>query len=97
MFPPPHRTDESRLRALPEANWGKTLRAERISQRHHNVYPGYRLGWRTAGSIERWLRACLSGIGAEVLPYGAPEYRDLELYLAWRARGLPIETPGVRR
>ena len=31
------------------------------------------------------------------VPYGAPEYRDLELYLAWRAAGLPVETPGVRR
>jgi len=38
-----------------------------------------------------------SGIRAEMLPYGAPEYRDLELFLAWRAQGLPIETPGVRR
>ena len=29
--------------------------------------------------------------------YGAEEYIDLELYLAWSARGLPLETPAVRR
>jgi hypothetical protein len=28
---------------------------------------------------------------------GAPELTDVELYLAWRANGLPIESPGVRR
>jgi len=49
------------------------------------------------GSLQRRMRACLSGIRAEMLPYGAQEYLDLELYLAWRAQGLPIETPGVRR
>jgi len=80
-----------------DANWGKTLFAETISQGHPNAFPIYRTEWQTAGSIERRLRACLSGIRAEMLPYGAPEYRDLELYLAWRAQGLPIETPGVRR
>jgi sulfur-oxidizing protein SoxA len=30
-------------------------------------------------------------------PYGAQELLDLELFLAWRASGLPVETPGVRR
>lgn len=80
-----------------DANWGKTLLAETISQGHPNAFPIYRTSWQTAGSIERRIRACLSGIRAEMLPYGAPEYRDLELFLAWRAQGLPIETPGVRR
>jgi hypothetical protein len=32
-----------------------------------------------------------------MLPYGSPEYFDLELYLAWRAQGLAVEAPGVRR
>jgi len=80
-----------------EANWGKRLLSETISQGHPNGYPAYRMEWQTMGSLERRLRACLSGIRAEMLPYGAPEYLDLELYLAWRAQGLPIETPGVRR
>jgi sulfur-oxidizing protein SoxA len=80
-----------------DANWGKRLLSETISQGHPNSYPAYRLEWQTLGSLERRLRACLSGIRAEMLPYGSPEYLDLELYLAWRAQGLPIETPGVRR
>jgi sulfur-oxidizing protein SoxA len=29
-------------------------------------------------------------------PFGAPEDVDLELYLMWRARGMPVETPAVR-
>ena len=80
-----------------EANWGKRLLSETISQGQPNGYPAYRLEWQTLGSLERRLRACLSGIRAEMLPYGSPEYLDLELYLAWRAQGLPVETPGVRR
>jgi len=80
-----------------DANWGKRLLSETISQGHPNAYPVYRMEWQTMGSLERRLRACLSGIRAEMLPYGSAEYLDLELYLAWRAQGLPFETPGVRR
>ncbi len=78
-------------------NWGRKLGPETISQGHGNAYPVYRLEWQTAGSLQRRFRSCLSGVRAEMLSYGAPEYVDLELYLAWRAGELPIETPGVRR
>ena len=80
-----------------DAHWGGTLFAERISQGHPNAYPIYRLEWQGLGSLERRLRACLSGVRAEILAFGSPEYADLALYLSWRAKGLPIETPGVRR
>lgn len=80
-----------------ERNWGRTLLTERISQGHPNAYPIYRLEWQTVGSLHRRFRSCLSGVRAEMLPVGAPEYVQLELYLAWRAQGLAIETPGVRR
>ncbi len=80
-----------------DAQWGKRLLSETISQGHPNAYPAYRMEWQTMGSLERRLRACLSGIRAEMLPYGSQEYLELELFLAWRAQGLPIETPGVRR
>ncbi len=80
-----------------DAQWGKRLLSETISQGHPNAYPAYRMEWQTIGSLQRRIRACLSGIRAEMLPYGSQEYLDLELYLAWRAQGLPIETPGVRR
>jgi sulfur-oxidizing protein SoxA len=78
-------------------NWGKKLGPETISQGHGNVYPIYRLEWQTVGSLHRKFRSCLSAVRAEMLPYGAPEYLDLELFMAWRSGGLPIETPGVRR
>lgn len=80
-----------------EDNWGRKLGAETLSQGQGNAYPIYRLEWQTMGSLGRRIRSCLSGVRAEMLPYGAPEYLDLELYLSWRAGGLPIETPGVRR
>ena len=80
-----------------DQNWGKSLLADTISQGHGNAYPIYRLEWQTAGSLHRRFRSCLYGIRAEMWPAGAEQYVDLELYLAWRARGLAIETPGVRR
>jgi len=80
-----------------DAQWGKRLLSETISQGHPNAYPAYRMEWQAMGSLQRRIRACLSGIRAEMLPYGSQEHLDLELFLAWRAQGLPVETPGVRR
>jgi sulfur-oxidizing protein SoxA len=80
-----------------EKNWGRRLLAETISQGHGNAYPAYRLEWQALGSLQRRIRACYYGVRAEMPPYGARELLDLELFLAWRARGLPVETPGVRR
>ena len=76
--------------------WDGQLRRARITQGHGNAYPEYRLEWQTVGSLQRRLRGCNIGVRAEPYPYGAQEYVNLELYLAWRAEGLPIETPGVR-
>jgi sulfur-oxidizing protein SoxA len=80
-----------------DQNWGKRLYAETLSQGHGNAFPAYRLEWQTLGSLQRRIRACFFGIRAEMPRPGAAELTDLELYLAWRAQGLPLETPGVRR
>jgi sulfur-oxidizing protein SoxA len=80
-----------------ERYWGRRLLAETISQGQINDYPIYRLDWQTVGSVQRRLRSCLFGVRAEMWPYGAQEYLDLELFLAWRGEGLPFETPGVRK
>ena len=80
-----------------DRNWGKKLGAETISQGHGNAYPAYRLEWQSAGSLARRIRACYYGLHAEMPEYGAQELLDLEVYLAWRGSGLPVETPGVRR
>lgn len=77
-------------------NWGKRLSSSTIPQGHANAYPIYRLEWQAMGSLQRRLRNCMSGVRAEVPPYGAPELVELEAYLAERARGMPLETPGVR-
>jgi sulfur-oxidizing protein SoxA len=77
-------------------NWGKRLSGNLVPQAHPTGYPIYRLEWQTLGSLQRRLRNCLVGMRAEPYPLGAPEYVDLELYLMWRARGMPMETPAVR-
>ena len=80
-----------------DQNWGKRIYAETLSQGHGNAFPAYKLEWQTVGSLQRRIRACLFGIRAEMPPAGASELTDLELFLAWRAQGLPLEAPGVRR
>ena len=77
-------------------NWGRKLAGVPIPQGHPTGYPLYRLEWQSLGSLRRRLRNCLVGMRAEPYPNDAPEIVDLELFLAWRARGLPIETPAVR-
>jgi sulfur-oxidizing protein SoxA len=77
-------------------NWDKRLAGSAITQAHPTGYPLYRLEWQSLGSLQRRLRACLSGIRAQPYDYGAPELVELELYLMSRARGMPMETPAVR-
>ncbi|MCI4643622.1 MAG: sulfur oxidation c-type cytochrome SoxA [Hyphomonadaceae bacterium] len=80
-----------------DENWGRQLRGDTISQGHGNAFPAYRLEWQDFGSLHRRLRDCDSGIRAEPLPYGSETYVAVELYLAKRAEGLVMESPGVRR
>jgi sulfur-oxidizing protein SoxA len=77
-------------------NWDKRLAGSAITQAHPTGYPLYRLEWQSLGSLQRRLRACISGIRAQPYDFGAPELVELELYLMSRARGMPIETPAVR-
>jgi sulfur-oxidizing protein SoxA len=77
-------------------NWGRKLAGATIPQAHPTGYPIYRLEWQETGSLQRRLRNCLVGMRAEPFEYGAPEVVALEAYLMWRARGMPMETPGVR-
>lgn len=80
-----------------DKNWGRRLRGDTISQGHGNGFPAYRLEWQTLGSLHRRIRACDAGVRAKPKDYGSQTYLALELYLAARAKGLPIETPAVRR
>jgi L-cysteine S-thiosulfotransferase len=76
--------------------WGKRLAGNVVPQAHPTGYPLYRLEWQGLGSLQRRLRACMFGVRAELYPYGAAENVALELYLMARARGMAMETPGVR-
>jgi sulfur-oxidizing protein SoxA len=80
-----------------DRNWGKRLWAETISQGHPTAFPAYRLEWQALGSLQRRIRACLFGVRAQMPSPDAQELIDVALYLAWRAEGLPLEVPGVRR
>jgi sulfur-oxidizing protein SoxA len=77
-------------------NWRGKLAGAPITQGHATGYPLYRLEWQTVGSLQRRLRNCLVGMRAQPYAFGAPEYVNIELFLMWRARGMPVETPAVR-
>jgi L-cysteine S-thiosulfotransferase len=77
-------------------NAGKKLAGATIPQGHPTAYPVYRLEWQTLGSLKRRLRNCVIGMRAEVYAYDATEYVALEVYLMDRAKGLKIESPGLR-
>ena len=79
-----------------DENWDKRLAGSAITQGHPTGYPLYRLEWQSLGSLQRRLRACMSGIRAQAYDYGAPELVELELYLMSRARGMAMEAPAVR-
>ena len=75
---------------------GQRLGSSPIPQAHPTAYPVYRLEWQGLGSLQRRIRNCQTGVRAEPYAFGAPELVELELYLAERARGMPLESPGVR-
>ncbi len=77
--------------------YGKRIRTQTISQGHGVGFPAYRVEWQTLGSLNRRLRACYFGMETSVPVPTDPILAELELYLAWRAQGLPLEAPAVRR
>jgi sulfur-oxidizing protein SoxA len=75
---------------------GQRLRGDVISQGQSNGFPVYRHTWQTLGSMHRMFAWCNTAVRSEPYPPGADEYVNLELYMAWRGRGLPVETPAIR-
>jgi sulfur-oxidizing protein SoxA len=75
---------------------GQKLAGNPIPQAHPTAYPIYRLEWQAVGSLERRLRNCMVGVRAEPFALGSTELLELELFLAWRARAMLLESPGVR-
>ncbi len=75
---------------------GLKLGGNLIPEAHPTGYPIYRLEWQTVGSLQRRLRNCMTGVRAQPYALGSEELVQLELFLMWRARGMTVETPGVR-
>lgn len=79
-----------------DQRWGQKLAGVTIPQAHPTGYPLYRLEWQNLGSLQRRLRNCMNAVRAEPYPLGSLELTQLELFLMWRARGMPMETPALR-
>jgi sulfur-oxidizing protein SoxA len=75
---------------------GGRLAGTVIPQGQANGYPLYRLEWQSLGSLGRRIRNCMTGVRAEPVRYFSEEMVELELHLAMRAMGMPVETPAVR-
>jgi L-cysteine S-thiosulfotransferase len=75
---------------------GLKLGASTIPQGQATGYPIYRLEWQGMGSLARRIRGCMTGIRAQPFAAGSDEMTALEVYLAYRAMGMPLETPAVR-
>jgi sulfur-oxidizing protein SoxA len=80
-----------------DVNIGKQMRADVISPAHPTGFPIFKMSWQSMGSIDRRLRACFSGVQAEVPAAGSVDLRRLELFLKSRAQGLPLDGPSLRR
>ncbi|MGH1482435.1 MAG: sulfur oxidation c-type cytochrome SoxA [Geminicoccales bacterium] len=76
---------------------GTKIRADTLSQGQSNGFPTYRLKWQKLGSLHRRFKGCNDQVRAKPFKRGSDEYVNLELYLAWRGQGLPVETPAVRQ
>jgi L-cysteine S-thiosulfotransferase len=79
-----------------EKNYGRNLRADFLSQGQSNGFPVYRLRDQRLVPLHERMEGCMFDVRA--VPYAAlsDEFLALELYVAWRGTGLPVETPAVR-
>ncbi|MGO9743812.1 MAG: sulfur oxidation c-type cytochrome SoxA [Roseiarcus sp.] len=79
-----------------EENAGKHMRADLLSQGQTNGFPTYRLRDQRLIPLHERFQGCMHDVRA--IPYAplSDEFLALELYVAWRGIGLPVETPAVR-
>lgn len=76
---------------------GASMRAQKITAGHPTGFPAYRISWQGLGSMERRIRACYSGVQAQVPAPQDIRLRQLELYLKTRAQGLQLDGPSIRQ
>lgn len=78
-----------------EANAGKMIRADHLSQGQANGFPTYRLKDGLV-SLHQRFRGCVRDTRAETPKAFSDDLMALELYVTWRGTGLAVETPSVR-
>jgi sulfur-oxidizing protein SoxA len=78
-------------------HFGQMYRGALLSQGHANGFPAFQTEAKSFISLRDRFDACFALMRAEPFSAGSPEYTALELYVAWRGNGLPVETPAVRR
>lgn len=79
-----------------EKNHGKFLRADFLSQGQSNGFPVYRLRDQRLVPLHERFEGCIFDVRGEPYKPLSDEFVALELYVAWRGIGLPVETPAVR-
>lgn len=79
-----------------EANYGKMIRADHLSQGQINGFPTYRLKNTKLNSVHARFKGCVRDTRAETFKPGSAEFIALELYVASRGNGLSVEGPSIR-
>jgi sulfur-oxidizing protein SoxA len=79
-----------------EANAGRYIRADHLSQGQVNGFPTYRLKDGDMVSLHGRMRGCVRDTRAETPKAFSDELMALEVYVTWRGAGLSVETPSVR-
>ena len=72
---------------------GSAMRAQRINSAHPVGFPVYRISWQGMGSMDRRIRACFSGVQAQVPAPQDVRLRQLELFMKYRAQGQRLQGP----
>lgn len=80
-----------------EANQGKYIRADHLSQGNVNGFPTYRLKQNKLISLHNRFRGCIRDTRAEYPAAFSDTLMGLEVYTTWRGTGLSVETPAVRQ
>lgn len=79
-----------------EDHYGDWIRADHLSQGQINGFPVYRLKDAGLVSMHNRFRGCIRDTRGETFDIGSDEFRALELYVASRGNGLPVEGVSVR-
>jgi sulfur-oxidizing protein SoxA len=80
-------------------NAGKRIRSEILSASlgHTANWPTYRLKWGEMGTLHRRFRECLTQIRADAPPAQSVVLRNLEYFLSYMSKGVPITGPSTRK